>query len=136
MGERLFQQTRYEIDRADGARVFHSHRPDDAQTAYYLVAVAVIRGDQGAAAQSGQSVFGADADCDGLLLNYLVDALVEDFYKTPLLLEHTQQFAYFFDVAEFGFGDNVGSAFDEDFGFRLGGLTHPALAYHNRDLEE
>src|SRR5882672_2580522 len=136
MGERLFKQTRDEIDRADGARVFHSDRPYDAQAAYDLIAVTVIRGDHGASAQSRQSVFGADADCDGLLLNHLVDALIEDFYETLLLLEYAQQLAYFFDVAEFGFRNNVGSAFDKDLGLGLGCLAHPALTDHNCDLQQ
>src|SRR5215475_1335073 len=136
MGERLLQQPRNEIDRADGARVLHSDRPYNSQAPYNLIAVTVIRGDQGAAAQSGQSVFGADADRDGLLLNHLVDALVEDFYETLLLLEYPQQLAYFFDVAEFGFGDDVGSAFDKYLGLGLGGLAHPALADHNCDLQQ
>ena len=77
MGERPLQQTRDEIDRADGARVFHSDRPYNAQAAYDLVAIAVIRCDHCAAAQSGQSVFGADPDRDGPLLNHLFRQAVE-----------------------------------------------------------
>ena len=89
------------IDRADGARVFHSLDPAAGLPGRRHVAV--MGGHAQPPAKSGQVFPKLSADWDSLLLNHLIDLIIEDFYKPYILLECMTVNVFY--VAEFRFGD-------------------------------
>src|SRR5262245_62489052 len=94
-----------------------------------------MRSDHGAAAQTGQAVFSANANGDRLL-KHLPNAFVKDFDQTALFLENAQQFTDLFQISEIGFSDDVGSALNKYIRFSLIILAQTALAKHDRILQQ